>query len=104
MAELTIPDVPLEEAHQLALVTWGQMFDASFRALAEKLGEVEALAIMRPYLEKVGEPAPIFAQMKGIEGSDAVAIASLFCLYEEKVLKVEGNVTEASPDRTQDCR
>ena len=67
--------------------------------MAEKLGQDEALEIMRPYLEKVGEPAPIFAQMKGIEGNDARAIASLFCLYEEKVLKVEGEVTESSPER-----
>ena len=99
VSKLEIPEVSLEEAQQLAVITWGQMYDASFRALAEKLGQDEALEIMRPYLEKVGEPAPIFAQMKGIEGNDARAIASLFCLYEEKVLNVEGEVTESSPER-----
>ena len=99
VSKLEIPEVSPEEAQQLAVITWGQMYDASFRALAEKLGQDEALAIMRPYLEKVGEPAPIFAQMKGIEGTDARAIASLFCLYEEKVLNVEGEVTESSPER-----
>ena len=36
--------------------------------------QVSKLEIMRPYLEKVGEPALLFAQMKRIEGSDARAI------------------------------
>ena len=99
MREMKIPAVPLEEAHQLALLTWGQMYDASFQALADKLGKDEALKLLKPYLEKVGEPSPIFAEMMGIEGNDAVTIASLFCLYEEQILKVEGKVTELSPDR-----
>jgi len=37
--------------------------------------------------------------MMGIEGNDAMAIATIFCLYEEQVLKVEGKVTEVSPNR-----
>lgn len=99
MAELNIPTVELHEAHQLALATWGQMCDASIQALVEKFGTVEAIEILRPCLEKVGEPAPIFADMMGISGNDATTIASLFCLYEQEVLKVEGKVTESSPDR-----
>jgi len=99
MKKLKIPAIPLEEAHQLALATWGQMYDASFQAVADKLGKDEALKLFQPYLEKVGEPSPIFAEMMGIEGNDAVTIASLFCLYEEQVLKVEGKVTELGPDR-----
>ena len=67
MREMKIPAVPLKEAHQLALVTWGQMYDASFQALADKLGKDEALKLLKPYLEKVGEPSPIFAEMIGIE-------------------------------------
>lgn len=99
MAELNIPKVELQEALQLALATWGQMCDASFQALAERFGAEEAMEILRPHLEKVGEPAPIFAEMMGITVNDATTIASLFCLYEQEVLKVEGKVTEASPDR-----
>ena len=99
MGELKIPSVPLEEAHALAVATWGQMYDATFQALADKLGKDEALEFLRPYLEKIGEAAPLFAEMMGIEGNDAVAIASLFCLYEEQVLKIEGRVTEVGPNR-----
>ena len=99
MTELNIPKVELQEALELALATWGQMCDASFRALAERFGAEEAMEILRPHLEKIGEPSPIFAEMMGITGNDAIAIASLFCLYEQEVLKVEGKVTEASPDR-----
>ena len=99
MPELRIPTIPLEEAHELTLATWGQMCEATFQALAEKFGKDEALTLLQPYLEKIGESAPIFAEMMGIKGNDAVAIASLFCLYEEQVLKVEGRVTELSPDR-----
>lgn len=99
MAELNIPKVELQEALQLALATWGQITDASFQALAERFGAEEAMEILRPHLEKVGEPAPVFAEMMGITGNDAIAIASLFCLYEQEVLKVEGKVTEATPDR-----
>ncbi len=51
MSKLEIPEVSLEEAQQLAVITWGQMYDASFRALADRLGQDEALEIMRPYLE-----------------------------------------------------
>lgn len=45
MKEMKIPTVPPEEAHQLALVTWGQMYDASFQALSDKLGKDEALKL-----------------------------------------------------------
>jgi hypothetical protein len=48
VSKLEIPEVSLEEAQQLAVITWGQMYDASFRALAERLGKDEALEIMRP--------------------------------------------------------
>ena len=99
MAELNVPKVELQEAHQLALATWGQMCDASVRALVDKFGEKQAMEILQPYFEKIGEPSPLFAEMMGITGNDAMAIASLFCLYEQEVLKVDGKVTEAIPDR-----
>ena len=99
MTEVKIPTIEIEEAYQLALATWGQMYDFSFQALAEKFGAEESLNILRPHLEKVGEQAPIFAEMMGIKGNDAIAIASLFCLYEEQVLKVEGKIVEQSSDR-----
>ncbi len=99
MKELQIPEIELEEAHQMALATWGQMCDASVQALVDKFGEAEAMEILRPYFEKIGETSPIFAEMMGITGNDAIAIASLFCLSEQEILKVDGKVTEAGPER-----
>jgi len=99
MTELKVPKIGNEEAHDLALGTWGLMCDGLMSPLVEKHGQEEALEILRPYMEKLGESAPIFAEMMGIEGNDAMTIASIFCLYEEQVLKVDGKVTEVSPDR-----
>ncbi len=99
MTKMNLPEIELAEAHQLALATWGQMVDVSIQAMIDRFGYDEAMDILRPYMEKTGEPAPAFAEMMGIKGNDAIAIASIFCLYEEQVLKVEGCVTELSPDR-----
>jgi hypothetical protein len=99
MTEMKTPSLKQEEAHQLAIATWGQMYDYSLRTLVEKYGIEETLAILRPGLEKVGEQAPIFAQMMGIPGKDAITIGSLFCLFEGSVVKVEGKVTAMTPER-----
>jgi hypothetical protein len=99
MAELKVPKMSPDEAHSLALLTWGQMYAAAHQAMVDKFGADEALEILRPYLTKIGEGAPIFAGMMGITGNDALSIASLFCLYEGQVCKIEGEVTEATPDR-----
>jgi hypothetical protein len=99
MSELRVPKVKPEDAHVLALATWGQMCDALVQAFVKKYGKDEALTMLRADLQKLGEPAPLFAQMMGIEGKDALTIASIFCLYEGQILKVEGKVTEASPER-----
>ena len=55
MVRLNIPKVKLQEAHQLALATWGQMCDASVQALVDNFGEAEAMDILRPYFDKIGE-------------------------------------------------
>ncbi|MBM3132260.1 MAG: hypothetical protein FJZ95_04405 [Chloroflexi bacterium] len=99
MAELKVPKIATQEAHDLALGTWGLMCDGLMAPMVEKYGFEKALEMLRPYLEKLGESAPLFAEAMGIEGNDAMTIATIFCLYEEQVLKVEGKVTEVSPDR-----
>ena len=99
MAELNIPKVEMQDAFQLALATLGQMCDASVQAMIDKFGAEDAMGILRPYLEKMGEPSPVFAEMMGITGDDAMTIASVFFLSEQEVMKVDGKVTEASPDR-----
>lgn len=99
MAELTIPKMDSQDAFQLALATLGQMCDATVQAMIDKFGDAQAMEILRPYLEKMGEPSPVFAQMMGIAGNDAMTIASVFCLSEQEVMKVDGKVTKLNPDR-----
>ena len=99
MTLISIPTIETKDAHDLALATWGLMCDGLLSPLVEEHGQDKALEILRPYIEKLGESAPVFAQMMGISGNDAVAIASVFLLYEDQVLKVEGKVTEASSER-----
>ena len=99
MTAISIPSIETKDAHDLALATWGMMCDGLLAPMVEEHGQEKALEILRPYLEKPGESAPVFAEMMGIEGNDALAIASIFLLYENEVLKVEGKITEASPER-----
>ncbi len=91
MAELKIPQLPPEMAHQQAL--------AAIRALADKFGAEEALKILRPYLKEIGKEAGAMAPIMGFTSNDAIAIASFLHLFEEQVLLVEGKPTEVSPDR-----
>lgn len=50
MTEMKTPSLKTEEAHQLAIATWGQMFDFSLQTLAEKFGLKETLEMLRPGL------------------------------------------------------
>lgn len=99
MVKLKVPQLSPQEAHQFALLTWGQIYAASVRALVDRLGSAEALETLRPRLREVGGTAPAFAEMMGITGKDAIAIGSLIHLIEEQVLLVEGKPVEVSPDR-----
>ncbi len=101
MSNVTLPvvEIDMTQALDLALATWGQMYDATFQAIVEKYGEEDALEFLRPFLEKIGESAPVFAEMMGIKGRNAITIGSIFDLYESSVLKTEGEVTEANADR-----
>jgi len=99
MAKLKMLQLSSEEAHRFALLAWGQIYANSLRALVDKLGSEEALRLLHPYLERVGEGAPAMAQMMGVTENDAIAIASLIHLFDEQVLLVEGKPTEISPER-----
>lgn len=99
MAELKIPQLPPEMAHQQALAAMGGNFAAAIRALVDKFGSEEALKILHPYLKEAGKEAGAMAEMMGFTTKDAIAIASLIHLFEEQVLLVKGKPTEVSPDR-----
>jgi hypothetical protein len=88
-----------DQAHQQLLGTLVSYADAFMRAIVDKLGSREALELVRPYVfdlgKKVGESAP----QSGIKGKDAIAIGTLVHTVEQEVLKIEGEIKEASPDK-----
>ena len=99
MAELKIPQLPADMAHQQALAAMGGYYAAAIRALVDKFGSEEALKILHPYLKESGKEVGAMAEMMGFTSKDAIAIASLIHLFEEQVLLVAGKPTEVSPDR-----
>ena len=99
MAELKIPQLPPEMAHQQALAATGGFYAAAIRAMVDKFGSEEALEVLHAYLKETGKEMGAMAPMMGITSKDAIAIASLIHLFEEQVLLVEGKPTEVSPDR-----
>ena len=99
MAELKIPQLPPEMAHQQAVAAMGGSYATAIRALVDKFGSEEALKILHPYLKDSGREMGAMASMLGITSKDAMGIASMIHLFEEQVLLVEGKLTEVSPNR-----
>jgi len=114
MSKLEVPEIPPEIAYEQLLITLKDFIATFMQALTDKFGSEEALKFIRPYLVKMGkEMTEVGRQMLGIEGKDAIAIGTLNRVFEERILKVEGKVTEASPDKVvavntacifQDCK
>jgi predicted hydrocarbon binding protein len=99
MAELKVPHISPEEAHQLTIMIDSGMYPVFVQPLLERFGLEGTLKILQPGIESMSQGTSIFAQMVGIEGNDAIAIASLIRFVEERLLKCEGKVIEVSPDR-----
>jgi len=114
VSKLEVPEIPLEIAYQQLLITLKDFLATFMQALTDKFGSEEALKFIRPYLvEHSKRSAEVAAPMLGITGKDAIAIGTLMRIFEERILKVEGKVTEASPDKVvavntacvfQDCK
>ena len=99
MAELKVPKVSAEEAHQFTIMIDSGMYPVFVQAILDRFGLEETLKLLQPGIDSMSQGTPIFAQMVGIEGNDAIAIASLVRFVEERLLKCEGKVIEAGPDR-----
>lgn len=113
MSKLEVPELPPEIAYQQLLVLLCTYIDGFMQALTDKFGSEEALKFIRPYQVERGKNMAGMAPMLGIEGKDAIAIGTFIRVFEEQILKVEGKVTEASPDKVvavntrcpfQDCK
>ncbi len=113
VSKLEVPEIPLELAYEQLLIIFKDYTALFMQALTDKFGSEEALKFIRPYLVEHGKRMAEVAPMLGIEGKDAMAIGSLIRAFEEHILKVKGEVTEASPDKVvavntacvfQDCK
>jgi hypothetical protein len=99
VSKLEVPKIPPEIAYEQLLLLLRDYIATFMQALTDKFGSEEALKFIRPYMLERGKESAAMAPMLGIEGKDAVAIGTLIRVFEEEVLKVKGEVTEASPDK-----
>lgn len=99
MAKLKVPEVPAETAHQLIIMIDVGMYPLFVQPLLDRFGLKETQSLLQPGIEQMSQGTTLLAQMLGIEGNDAIAIATIIRFVEERLLKCEGQVIEASPDR-----
>jgi predicted hydrocarbon binding protein len=99
MAELKIPQIPPEMAHEQLLNAMGARDAIILQALVDKVGSEEAQKMIYPHLKELGKQMAAVAPTLGITGKDAIAIASLIHLTEKQMMKIEGEPTEISSDR-----
>ena len=99
MAELKVPQISAEDALQWTIMIDSGMYPVFVQPLLQRFGLEETLIILQPGIDSMSQGTSIFAQMVGIEGNDAIAIASLIRFVEERLLKCEGKVIEVSANR-----
>jgi hypothetical protein len=99
MAEVQVPRLPAEMAHQQAVVLLGRAAAALMQAMVDRFGSEETQKIIYPSLRQLGKEIASVAPDLGIKGKDALALSAITHLMEEQVLRVVGKPTEASSDR-----
>jgi hypothetical protein len=99
MAEVQVPRLPSQMAHQQAVVLMGQAAAALMQAMVDRFGSEETQKIIYPSLKQLGKEIASLAPELGITGNDAIALSAITHLMEEQVLRVVGKPTDASPDR-----
>ena len=99
MAEVQVPQLPPEVAHQQAVALLGRAAAALLQALVDRFGSEEAQKIIYPHFKQLGKEMAALAPQVGITGNDALALSAITHLLEEQVLGVVGKPTADSPDR-----
>ena len=99
MAEVQVPRLPPEVAHQQAVALLSRAAAMLMQAMVDRFGSEETYRIIYPYFKQMGKEMASLAPQIGITGNDALALSALTHLLEEQVLGVEGKPTEASPNR-----
>jgi hypothetical protein len=99
MAEVQVPRLPPETAHQQAVVLLGRAAAMLMEAMVDRFGSEETQRIIYPSLKQLGKEIASTAPELGITGKDALALSAITHLMEEQMLRVVGKPTDASPDR-----
>jgi hypothetical protein len=99
MAEVQVPQLPPEVAHQQAVALLGRAAAALLQALVDTFGSEEAQKIIYPYFKQLGKEMAALAPPLGITGHDALALSAISHLLEEQVLGVVGKPVADSSDR-----
>ncbi|KPJ51472.1 MAG: hypothetical protein AMJ38_00405 [Dehalococcoidia bacterium DG_22] len=99
MAEVQVPRLPPQMAHQQAVVLLGRAAAALMQAMVDRFGSEETQKIIYASLKQLGREIASLAPELGITGNDALALSAITHLMEEQVLRVVGKPTDASSDR-----
>ena len=99
MAEVQVPRLPPEVAHQQAVILLSRAAAMLMQAMVDRFGSEETYRTIYPYFKQMGKEMASLAPQVGITGNDALALSAITHVLEEQVLGVEGKPVEASPDR-----
>jgi len=99
MAEVQVPQLPPQVAHQQAVVLLGRATAVLMQAMVDRFGPEETRKIVYPSLKQLGKEIASLAPDLGITGKDALALSAITHLMEEQVLRVVGKPIDATPDR-----
>lgn len=99
MAELKVPQLPPEMAHEQIVAIMGTRDAMILQTLLDKFGSEEAQKMIYPRLKEMGKQMAAMAPQIGITGKDAMAIGAVIHVLEKQMMKVEGEPTGVSPDR-----
>jgi len=99
MAELKVPQLPPEMAHERVVAVMGRRDGMILQTIVDKFGSEEAQKMIYPRLKEMGKQMAAMAPQIGITGKDATAIAAFIHLFEKQMMKIQGEPTEVSADR-----
>jgi len=99
MAELKVPQLPPEMAHEQVITAMGTRDAMILQTIVDQLGSEKAQKMIYPRLKEMGKQMAAMAPTMGITGKDATAIASFLHVFEKQMMKIEGEPTEVSPNR-----
>jgi hypothetical protein len=99
MAELKVPQFPVEMAHEQVIKAMGARDATILQTFVDEFGSEKVQKMVYPRLKELGKQMAAMAPQMGITGKDAIAIASMVHIFEKQMMRIEGEPTEVSSDR-----